>query len=175
MGQLTGNKKLLGFLLRGGGSYLIWFVLYEYYLKPHTSFDPWVITNIVSSTHKWFALFGTELLQASHFYAQIGLENAGMVWIGDGCDGLSVMAVFICFTLGYWGSWKKLIPFLVIGTLSIHFINILRVAALTKIMAVNPEWVSFNHKYTFVLIVYAFVFGLWYTWVQWNALKPGSE
>ena len=171
MSQLKTNQKLIGFILRGGGFYTAWFLMYEFWLKPYTSFDKWIITNIVNTTHTLFYMMGDSMVQAAHFYAQIGLKNAGMVWIGDGCDGLSVMAVFVAFIIGYWGRWKQLLPFIVIGVLSVHFINILRVLALTKIMAVNPEWVAFNHKYTFVLIVYAFVFGLWYLWVKMNTTK----
>jgi hypothetical protein len=30
----------------------------------------------------------------------------------------------------------------------------------------NENWLSFNHDYTFTLIVYSFVFLLWWIWVN---------
>ena len=33
-------------------------------------------------------------------------------------------------------------------------------------LAVDPELLDFNHDYTFTIIVYAFVFMLWYIWIQ---------
>jgi hypothetical protein len=40
------------------------------------------------------------------------------------------------------------------------------VAALAIIVDINPEWLDFNHDYTFTILVYAAVFALWYLWIE---------
>ena len=50
--------------------------------------------------------------------------------------------------------------------LIIHLINAIRIVALAIIVDVNPDWLYFNHNYTFNIIVYSFVFILWYIWAK---------
>jgi hypothetical protein len=50
--------------------------------------------------------------------------------------------------------------------MSIHLVNVLRVVALTWIVSVNESWLAFNHDYTFTILTYAWVFFLWYIWVN---------
>ena len=38
-----------------------------------------------------------------------------------------------------------------------------------------PEWLKFNHDYTFTVLVYAVVFGLWYGWVRWFVLAKSPS
>jgi hypothetical protein len=50
--------------------------------------------------------------------------------------------------------------------LTIHLINVLRIAALCIIVTIDYELLNFNHDYTFYVIVYGWVFLLWWIWVK---------
>ncbi len=50
--------------------------------------------------------------------------------------------------------------------------NVLRVAALSLNHMYSRGTVDFNHKYTFTVLVYAFIFFLWHLWVKYfSSLK----
>jgi hypothetical protein len=35
---------------------------------------------------------------------------------------------------------------------------------LARIQATAPDWLEFNHDYTFTVLIYGLVFALWYLW-----------
>jgi hypothetical protein len=43
---------------------------------------------------------------------------------------------------------------------------VLRVAGLALNVLYNASSVDFNHKYTFTILVYAAIFGMWMLWVK---------
>jgi exosortase/archaeosortase family protein len=51
-----------------------------------------------------------------------------------------------------------------LGILIIHLLNIIRVIALTLLAYKAPEYLDFNHTYTFTILVYSVVFILWMIW-----------
>lgn len=162
------KNPLARFLLIGAGSYLSWYALYEYYLRPHSAVDRWVIHRIVKGTEKLLHFFQYDLIPYTQveFMNRVGIEGSLGVTVGAPCDGMILFGLFAAFILAYPGPVKHKLWFLPAGIVGIHGINIARVAALAIIVDVNPDWLSFNHDYTFTVIVYGFVFLLWYLWVQ---------
>jgi len=96
----------------------------------------------------------------------IGIDGTHGLWIGDPCNGLTLFALFTGFIIAYPGPLKKKLWFIPVGIIAIHFINIIRIVALSLIVYYfpDPEVLDFNHTYTFTLLVYGFVFSLWYVW-----------
>ena len=87
------------------------------------------------------------------------------VWIGEPCNGIKVFGIFIIFIVSFKGKIFNKIWFILSGVLILHIINIIRIAILTYISAVNPYILNFNHNITFQLIVYLSMLGLWYLWI----------
>ena len=58
--------------------------------------------------------------------------------------------------------------FIPLGILILHGANIGRVVVLARIQATSPEWLEFNHDYTFTVLIYGLVFALWYLWTVWG-------
>ena len=54
--------------------------------------------------------------------------------------------------------------FIPAGIALLHFANVVRVIVLARIQATSPEWLEFNHDYTFTVLIYGLVFALWYLW-----------
>lgn len=87
------------------------------------------------------------------------------VWIGEPCNGIKVFGLFAIFILSFKGHLIKKLIFIPIGILIIHFLNIIRIALLTYISAVNPYILDFNHNITFQLFIYGSMLALWYLWI----------
>jgi len=158
------------FIILSSGIYLSWYFLYEYYLKPHTGFDEMVIDSLVTIGESILKLFGYAITNYAEIDApwriHIGVLGSKGVTIGAPCDGSVLFALFVSFVVAFPGPVKHKLWFLPVGVALIHFINALRVVGLAIIVHINEDWLAFNHDYTFTLIVYAFVFWLWYIWVN---------
>ena len=152
-------------------AYLTWSVAYQHFLKPETALDEVVIEHMVGATEWAFERMGwpvgTYPQPATH-RDRVGVAGHAGVQIGEPCDGVELFALFAIFILAFPGSAVRKLWFIPLGILLIHLTNIVRVIALTRIQAVRPEWLEFNHDYTFTVLVYGLVFGLWYVWTVWG-------
>lgn len=95
----------------------------------------------------------------------IGYQYSHGVWIGEPCNGIKVFGLFAIFILSFQGDLIKKLIFIPLGILIIHFLNIIRIALLTYISAVNPFILDFNHNITFQIIIYGSMLALWYLWI----------
>jgi len=103
----------------------------------------------------------------------IGFPYSHGVWIGEPCNGIKVFGLFAIFILSFKGNSIRKIIFITIGILIIHFLNIVRIALLTYISAVNPYILDFNHNVTFQLLIYGSMLALWYAWIiKFSKVKP---
>lgn len=164
------------FLLLALGTYLLWYVAYEYHIKPETGLDEWVISHIVEHAKVALNSFGFVLRQeADMAWNHIAIEGSAGVLIGAPCDGIILFVIFSIFVLAFPGPIRHKLWYLPLGILSIHLVNVLRVVALAWIVSVNESWLAFNHDYTFTILTYAWVFLLWYIWVnRFSPLNPAN-
>lgn len=102
----------------------------------------------------------------SRFIGEIKLDSQASIRIGSGCSGLELFLIFAGFIVIFKGNVKHKIWFVPFGLLFILALNILRISGLSLILYHAPEYMQFNHKYTFVIIVYGAIFLLWLWWVN---------
>jgi len=170
--HLTGSIK---FLLKGLILYIAWIFLYELFIKPNNWIDPW-LTNLVSrqsvmiirligfnTTHKIIAT-GNVLFNG----------NIPVLRIAYLCDGLILYVIFLIFLISFPGPIKHKAWFIPVGFIVIYLANLLRVVALVIIQINAPEHLEFNHKYTFTMLVYGFIFLLWIIWVRLFSSKSSQ-
>lgn len=164
----TWNDPLLRFLLSAALLYGAWYMLYEWVLHPWGALDRMVIDNLMALSGGMLTLAGYTLIPETHVGLDRyqGVQGGSQLWIGDPCDGIPLFAVFMIFMIIYPGPLRHKLWFLPIGLATIHLINALRIAVLCIIVTIDYELLNFNHDYTFYLVVYGWVFGLWYWWVQ---------
>ncbi|MGB1031545.1 MAG: exosortase X [Flavobacteriales bacterium] len=160
------------FLIIGTLAYLAWVVLYQYYIEPETNFDEWIIHVIIQTSELFMNSFGFDLTpyQDGVYSNHIGVLGSSGVTVGAPCNGLVLLVLFLIFILAFPGKWLHKIWFIPLGLVLIHIVNCFRVIALALIVVDHPEWLDFNHDYTFTVVVYSFVFFLWYIWV--NKFSP---
>lgn len=105
----------------------------------------------------------------------INLSNSPVLRVESGCDGVDLLALYLAFALAFPGPWKHKAWYIPLGLILIHLFNVVRVAALVVIASYSVEVMEFNHKYTFLILVYSFVFLLWYFWIKQFALPNASK
>ena len=168
--QIGLKNQLVRFLITGSLLYIGWLSLYEFYLHPQTAFDSSIISALRVCTEQVLQAVGYTLTNYNNDFAapqqHVGIAGSGGLTVGAPCDGVVLYVLFICFIIAFPGPVKHKAWFLPIGALSVFAVNVLRIAALAVIVYVNPDWLAFNHDYTFTLLVYSYVFGLWMLWVK---------
>jgi exosortase family protein XrtF len=173
MAQTDGLRSMIRFLIIGTCLYVGWYMLYEFYLKKHSLFDEWLIHQIVVPAESGLRGLGYILSDYSTldplFRSHIGISGSLGVTIGAPCDGAPLLALFMAFIIAFPGPWRHKWWFLIVGGLAVHLFNIGRVMSLAVIVHWNPDWLAFNHDYTFTILIYGFVFLLWWLWIQYFA------
>lgn len=174
--KVVTSDPVLRFLLSGVLLYTWWYLLYELVLHPHGALDRAVIDALVWLAGGMLELLGYELLPDPGFDTNryLGVQGGSHLWIGDPCNGVSLFAVYLIFLGAYPGPWRHKWWFALVGLLSIHLLNAIRVAALCIIVSIDYELLNFNHDYTFYVVVYGWVLLLWAIWVKRFAPKATS-
>lgn len=152
---------------------VIVFTLFKFNLDIHVFFEELVASNSV----QLLQLFGTdyEVQNYAGKLHAIGFGNSGILRVESGCDGVDLLALYLAFALAFPGPWKHKAWYIPLGLILIHLFNVVRVAALVVIASYSVEVMEFNHKYTFLILVYSFVFLLWYFWIKQFALPNASK
>jgi exosortase family protein XrtF len=168
------KNRLYRFLILGGAIFIIWFLLYHVWLDPIVLDSP-IIHVQTKVSQLLLNLIGqpaqSQVLEG-RFSSLIFLGNTG-VRIGGECGGMELLVLFAGFILAIGGSARNMAWYIPLGILIIIALNIIRISSLTLMVAYAPAYVDFNHKYTFVIIVYAAIFGMWALWTKkYSGLEP---
>jgi exosortase family protein XrtF len=159
------NKTLLFFLFKLVLFAFIWFIGYENYLKPAGTIDS-LLTKLTANATSLFLSPWFELEVTPYRNLQIlVLNSVPQLGIAKNCNGLGVFFLFIAFMISFPGPLTKKLLYTIVGLLVLFNLNILRASALTVIQIYAPQYLDFNHKYTFIVIVYGSMFYLWHIWV----------
>lgn len=155
------------FLIKSAILYVLWFVCYNIFLHPNSNFDYLLINNLTDITKFILTKMGYTLMTIPadlDTMGVVGIDGSHGVLIGYPCNGLELFALFTGFVIAFPGSVKDKLWFIPLGILLIHLLNIFRVIALTILAYKAPEYLDFNHTYTFTILVYTVVFILWMLW-----------
>jgi exosortase family protein XrtF len=166
------KNKTTRFFVLAGGLYLLWYLLYELVVKPSTFMDEKLISLIIANTSFLLKLAGYTVYKSveDSNMQLIGIDGAHPVWIGSPCNALTLFMFFALFVIAFPGSTKRKLWFIPLGVLIIHIANVLRVIGLVTINYYAPQYLAFNHTYTFTVLVYGIIFCLWMWWVN-SSLK----
>lgn len=125
--------------------------------------------SVAKQTEMVLSLFDNQSFTMPHLTepsVKLFYKNKYISRIIEGCNGLSVMILFVAFVIAFSGKLKKTILFILLGILIIHVLNILRIALLSMALYSYPEYEHFLHGVLFPLVIYGVVFILWVIWVN---------
>jgi exosortase/archaeosortase family protein len=147
--------------------YVSWLILYEFWLLPHTLLDEMLIHGLVKSSSFILSILGYSIQNGGDPWLNIiALDYRPGVWISPNCDGLSVVVIYCIVISSFPGTLSRKFVFLFLGSLCVELANVIRIVSLAIIHRNHPEWLKFNHDYTFTIFVYAIVIGWWWLWFK---------
>jgi exosortase family protein XrtF len=94
------------------------------------------------------------------------IDTVAKVKVIEGCNGLSVMVLFVSFMLGFGRfTWDKA-WFMGLGLLAIHAFNVMRVAVLALLIHHTDRTYYDLQKNMFTGSIYVLVLVLWVWWTH---------
>ncbi len=156
------------FIIKASILYAVSYFIYEFILKRYTDFDQVFIRKIIILCTFILETIGFKTFASREVndFQVFGLDGSNGVWIGGPCNGITLMSLFGIFILAYPSNIKAKLWYLPLGLLIVYFINIIRIISLALIAFYYPQYLNFNHTYTFTFIAYSIVFALWMIWVN---------
>jgi exosortase family protein XrtF len=163
-------KPFLLFLATFFGAYIFLSFCYQFFLNAFENNKADSVTSIVArNTDFVLSLFyksvRVEGIVNEPFYI-VYFQNQSIARIVEGCNGVSVIILFVSFVIAFSGSFKNTVLFVFGGSLLIYILNVLRIAVLTVLIYYFPKQVHILHGVLFPVIIYGVVFVLWIIWVN---------
>lgn len=168
------GNKIVRFLLYAAVLYTGWLLLYYLFIKTSTSWDYHLNYNIVELAKVFFSIFDVNAVietESDHVILLLDAGNYRGIWVGDECNGFTLFSIFTIFIVAFPGQIRSKLWYIPLGLIIIHFANVIRVMALVLINNYYPEYLDFNHLYTFTIFVYSIIFMLWYIWAKKYAIN----
>ena len=166
---IEANKGLIKFLSLAFLLLFSWVLFSSFYPAAVAKMHYLIIRPQADVCAYLLKLFDYEIVQqymVNDCEAMIIFPDKGFVCVGSGCSGLELFLLFFGFIFLMRGRLVDKLWFVPLGVLGILFMNIIRITALSVIHYHHREYLEFNHKYTFVVIVYGAIFGLWILWIN---------
>ena len=167
--KIIKDNKIVQFLLIAAILYTTWLLIYYLIIKSYTTWDYALNDNIVYLAKEFFSLLGMDTIinrESDHVILLLDAGNYKGIWVGDECNGFKLFSIFAIFIISFPGNTKSKLWFIPLGLIIIHLANVLRIMALVLINNYYPEYLDFNHLYTFTIFVYSIIFLLWYLWAK---------
>lgn len=165
------SKTFIRFIIFTVGLNLLWFGLYELWIKPNGKLDHLLTENISIiccyllnlCDYNAYYTIGKKLGETYIFF---GNDILPTVRIGASCNGLEMLVIFSVFIICYPGNkWLKT-GFVSLGILCIHGLNILRNYVLILLAMHRSVYFELFHRYIFILLIYGIIFLLWMWWAN---------
>jgi exosortase family protein XrtF len=163
-------KPFLVFLTCFFGTYIVLTFCYQFYLDGFVNgkvdtFTGWVAQNVEIVLSCFYQTARVVEVRNEPLFI-IYFENKDLARIVEGCNGISVIILFVSFVVAFSGSLKNTLLFVFGGSLIIYILNIFRIAVLTVLLYSFPAQEHLLHGVLFPLVIYGVVFVLWVIWVN---------
>ena len=164
------NKPFFTFLFKFFGAFGLLSILYKLYLSSYIGIEIDFFTQFVAKQSIWIIDFLN--FPASGFPSEkeasvnIYMQNKVIGRVIEGCNAIAVMNLFVSFIIAFKGNLKTTLWFTIGGIISIHLLNILRIALIIIALYLYPTYQYLLHDIFFPLIIYGFVFTLWIIWIK---------
>ncbi|WP_298532981.1 exosortase family protein XrtF [uncultured Algibacter sp.] len=152
--------------------YAILSVGYKFYLQYSngSKFYPDYFTNLVAvQTQNVLTTFGYTAEVLAHKAEpsmKVIMNEKYIARIVEGCNGLSVIILFVSFIVAFSGKLKTTFFYVISGSVLIYSVNLLRMVLLSMGLYHYPEYENILHTVIFPAIIYGLVFLLWIFWVN---------
>jgi exosortase family protein XrtF len=158
------------FLAKFFVTYIVLTFIYQGFLRSFDEDKIDSITELVAeNTKQLLTLFNTDadiVKNNSESYIRLIYDQHYVARMIEGCNGISVIILFISFVVSFSGKLKPTLFFILGGSLIIYALNVARIAALSVLLYFFPKQGPLLHGVFFPLFIYGVVFILWVIWVN---------
>lgn len=177
---MKSNKLIVIFLIKFFGTYAILFFSYSYYLestqeKTNIYACAPITRTVANQTEFLLNSFGYEAEVKQHpdeVSMKLFINNVYIARVVEGCNAISIIILFISFIVAFSSKFAITALYILFGSLTIYFVNIVRIAIITVAMYEYPEYQKILHDIVFPSIIYGLTFLLWFIWVrQFSKIK----
>ena len=154
-------SSLTLFLLKSGGVYAAWQLVYDLVVLPDGRVDTWLSITGVKLAAAGLSFVGWEIETAGRFIACAG--NRG-VEIQNGCNGMDLLGLYAGFIIAYPGDLKKRMAFIAGGIGMLFIANVFRIAFFVLSNLYYPNYWDPLHSWSSFVFFYPIVLTLWYLW-----------
>ena len=135
-------------LLKAGGVYAAWLLIYDLVVLPDGRLDTWLSMTSVKLAAAGLSFAGWEIETAGRFIACTG--NRG-IEIQNGCNGMDLLGLYAGFIIAYPGNLKKRMAFIAGGIGLLFIASVFRIAffVLSNLHYQN-YWDSIHHWSSFI-------------------------
>ncbi|MCF8322876.1 MAG: exosortase family protein XrtF [Flavobacterium sp.] len=165
-------KPFLLFLAKFLLSYLLFTIIYESYLDKFDSQKSEIdgITRLVAKQTKDILLYfdydAGIIPDSMEPSIKFFYKNIFIARIIEGCNGISIIILFVSFVIAFSGKLKTTVLYILSGILILHLLNMLRIAILCVLLYYFPSKEPILHRVFFPLFIYSAVFLLWMIWIR---------
>lgn len=156
------DKNLLIIFAKAMFLYALWYFVYELWLVPGGKFDPWMNESVAYGGWLFVRALGYDGCIDG---TDICVNIVSTVKVNTGCNGFEIYCIFAGFIIIFGGKFWNTFIYIFIGVIILYISNILRVGLLAIDHYKRLHLFTFNHKFTYVVIIYSIVFVLWYVWI----------
>lgn len=166
------NKAVVQFLVTFGGLYVVLALLYRYYLGMEVPIQhfPDYFTHLVSEQSSEFvkAMGYSSKIEPHPFQASMKffVNKQYLIQVVEGCNGISVLILFISFIFAFYKGAKKTFLYAFAGCALIYTMNVIRIGILAIGVYEYPKYSDFLHNIVFPAVIYGTVFLLWFAWIN---------
>jgi len=161
------------FIAKSVACVVIWRLLYVYILRP-IRFPDKLLTEFIGkgtaivinslSNSKAPRVYSTD--NNSLGEAILVRNYHTILRIGDSCNGLELMLIYIGVISLLPGKLTVKLAYIVLGTLILMFANMLRCAGLEWVYEFHRPMFETTHHYLFTLVMYVIIFSGWVTYIS---------
>ena len=172
--ELLGKyKKVVNFILVFSVVYFLFSVLYNIYIA---NTNVIYYSDIVTYNVSWFTkeilgIWSYDIkIEPDVIYRsqKLYFNNQPLFNIVEGCNGLSVIILFSAFVIALKSKPFMTIGYILFGSISLYFMNIIRLVILTLGYYYFPQQRHLMHDVFFPLIIYGLLLLLWIIWIKIN-------
>ena len=147
---------------------------YNANITDHFNYIQGLKTAIIVPATWLIHLFG---FYTVHNEMDIMVVNGPYLRVNYSCLGLGVMSFLAAFVFAFPIKWKATWPMLIVGILSIYFLNVIRIAALGLVFGLahsGRNYFEYHHE-IYNVLVYLVVFLMLYIWIKRNTTKINDK
>ncbi|AXO81290.1 exosortase family protein XrtF [Olleya aquimaris] len=165
-------KSVIKFILTFLIVYGVLSLVYSFYLDASKSgqYYPDFITNLVAKqSENLLQTLGYETIVVPHPNEpsiKVIVEGKYLARVIEGCNGASIIILFVSFIVAFSGKIKTTIIFALSGSVLLYVVNLIRIVVLSIGLYHYPWREAILHSVVFPAIIYGMVFLLWMFWVN---------